>query len=143
MSDTTDVGFRKWLGLTYEVMEDERAVVSLELDEDKRNVRDVAHGGIVASLVDVAMGTAAAGGNYATRQRYVVTLELKVNYLAPARGTKLTAEAKVVKGGARTFVVECRVTTDEGVECAMALGTFITRRRTEQDAAKEAAGLPR
>ena len=44
----SDVGFRKWLGLTYEVMEDDHAVVSLELNEDKRNVRDVAHGGIVA-----------------------------------------------------------------------------------------------
>jgi uncharacterized protein (TIGR00369 family) len=139
----SDVGFRKWLGLTYEVMEDDHAVVSLELNEDKRNVRDVAHGGIVASLIDVAMGTAAAGGNYSTRQRYVVTLELKVNYLAPARGSKLTATAKVVKGGARTFVVECRVMTDLGEECAMALGTFITRRRTEEDAAREAAGLPR
>jgi uncharacterized protein (TIGR00369 family) len=139
----SDVGFRKWLGLTYEVMEDERAVVSLELDEDKRNVRDVAHGGIVASLVDIAMGTAAASGNYETRKRYVVTLELKVNYLAPARGSKLTAEAKVVRGGARTFVVECRVVTDLGEECAMALGTFITRRRTGQDAAREAAGEPR
>lgn len=139
----SDVGFRKWLGLTYEVMEDDYAVVSLELNDDKRNVRDVAHGGIVASLIDVAMGTAAAGGNYSTRQRYVVTLELKVNYLAPARGSKLTATAKVVKGGARTFVVECRVVTDSGEECAMALGTFITRRRTEEDAAREAAGLPR
>lgn len=139
----SDVGFRKWLGLTYEVMEDDRAVVSLELNEDKVNVRDVAHGGVVASLVDVAMGTAAAGGNYGTRKRYTVTLELKVNYLAPARGKKLTAEAKVVRGGSRTFVVECRVHTDEGVECAMALGTFITRRRTEDDAKREAEGLPR
>ncbi|HKK30225.1 MAG TPA: PaaI family thioesterase [Alphaproteobacteria bacterium] len=138
----SDVGFRKWLGLTYEVMDDERAVVSLELDEEKRNVRDVAHGGIVASLVDVAMGTAAAGGNYATRKRYVVTLELKVNYLAPARGNKLTAEAKVVRGGARTFVVDCRVTTDLGDECAAALGTFITRRRTEEDVAREGANIP-
>jgi len=139
----SDVGFRKWLGLAYEIMEDDRAVVSLELDDDKRNVRDVAHGGVVASLVDIAMGTAAAGGNYETRQRYVVTLELKVNYLAPARGNKLTATAQVVRGGARTFVVECRVVTDLGEECAMALGTFITRRRTGRDAEREAQGLPR
>ena len=139
----SDVGFRKWLGLTYEVMEDDRAVVSLELDEDKRNVRDVAHGGVVASLMDIAMGTAAAGGNYETRKRYVVTLELKVNYLAPARGNKLTAEAKVIRGGGRTYVVEGRVVTDLGEECAAALGTFMTRRRTEDDAAREEQGLPR
>lgn len=43
----------------------------------------------------------------------------------------------------RTFVVECRVVTDLGEECAMALGTFITRRRTDQDAEREEKGLPR
>ena len=49
----------------------------------------------------------------------------------------------MVRGGARTFVVECRVVTDLGEECAMALGTFITRRRTGRDAEREALGLPR
>src|SRR3546814_17812777 len=94
-----DVGFRKWLGLNYREMADGHAVVSIELDEDKR---DVAHGGIVASLIDVAMGTAAGGGNYDTRRRLVVTLELKVNYLAPATGGTLIATAAVVRAGSRT-----------------------------------------
>ncbi len=123
-----DVGFRKWLGLEYEVMEDGHAVVSLRLDEDKRNLRDVAHGGIVASLIDVAMGTAAAGGNYDSRKRLVVTLEMKVNYLAPATGDRLTAVADVVRAGSRTSVVRCEVKTDDGGVCAVGLGTFITRR---------------
>lgn len=123
-----DVGFRKWLGLDYEVMTDEQAVVSLGLDADKVNVRGVAHGGIVASLVDVAMGTAAGGGNYDTRKRLVATQELKVNYLAPAKGVRLTATADVVRSGSRAVVVLCNVVTDTGVHCATALGTFMTRR---------------
>lgn len=129
----SDVGFRKWLGLNYEVMEDDRAIVSLELDEDKRNVRDVAHGGVVASLIDVAMGTAASGGNYATRKRLMVTLEMKVNYLAPAAGEKLTAVAHVVRAGGRTSVVRCDVTTNRGELCAVGLGTFATRREHSND----------
>ena len=129
----TDVGFRKWLDLDYEVMEDGHAVVSIRLDENKRNLRDVAHGGIVASLIDVAMGTAAAGGNYDTRKRLVVTLEMKVNYLAPAEGDALTATADVIRAGSRTSVVRCEVRTDRGEVCAVGLGTFIARRPHEND----------
>lgn len=123
-----DVGFRKWLGLDYEEMTDERAIVSLDLNGDKVNVRGVGHGGVVASLVDVAMGTAAGGGNYDTRKRLVATQELKVNYLAPARGDRLTATATVVRAGSRAIVVTCDVMTDAGVHCATSLGTFMTRR---------------
>ena len=123
-----DVGYRKWLGLDYELMSDEQAIVSLDLNADKVNVRGVGHGGIVASLIDVAMGTAAGGGNYDTRKRLVATQELKVNYLAAATGARLTATANVVRAGSRTVVVACDVMTDTGIHCATALGTFMTRR---------------
>jgi uncharacterized protein (TIGR00369 family) len=128
-----DVGFRKWLGLTYEEMTDEQATVSLDLDGDKVNVRGVGHGGVVASLVDVAMGTAAGGGNYDTRKRLVATQELKVNYLAAATGARMTATAKVIRAGNRSIVVSCDVLTDTGVHCATALGTFMTRRVSAGD----------
>ena len=128
-----DVGFRRWLGLDYRVMEDGHAIVALKLDDDKRNLREVAHGGIVASLIDVAMGTAAAGGNYDTRKRSMVTLEMKVNYLAPAVGDELIATANVVRAGSRTSVVRCEVKTDRGEVCAAGLGTFISRRPHRND----------
>jgi len=123
-----DVGFRKWLDLDYRVMEDGHAVVAINMNEDKRNLRDVAHGGVVASLIDIAMGTAAAGGNYDTRKKLVVTLELKINYLAPATGKQLIATADVIRAGSRTSVVRCEVANDRGEVCAAGLGTFITRR---------------
>lgn len=129
----SDVGFRKWMSLDYEVMEDGHAVVSCTLDEDKYNARDVAHGGVVAALIDIAMGTAACGGNYGTRLRPMVTLEMKVNYVAPARGSRLTAVADVVRAGSRTAVVRCEVTTDLGEVCAAGLGTFIARRPHPND----------
>lgn len=116
-------------------MLDTRAVVALKLDEEKRNYGGVAHGGIVASLVDIAMGTAAAGGNYETRTRYLVTLEMKVNYLAPAVGEGLVATAEIIRLGGRTIVTKCDVLTDSGELCATGLGTFITRKPNAMDEA--------
>lgn len=130
-----DEGFRKWLGVEYEVMEDGHAVVGLTLTEDMRNLRGVAQGGIVAALIDIAMATAAAGGNYDTRKRPMATLEMKVNYLAAANGPRLTATADVVRAGSRTSVVRCEVYDAHGDVCAAGLGTFMTRRLHPTDPA--------
>ena len=123
-----DEGFRKWLGVDYEVMEDGHAVVGLTLTDEMRNLRGVAQGGIVATIIDIAMATAAAGGNYDTRLRPMATLEMKVNYLAAANGPRLTAMADVIRAGSRTSVVRCEVVDTTGNVCAAGLGTFMTRR---------------
>jgi len=123
-----DEGFRKWLGVEYEVMEDGHAVVGLNITDDMRNLRQVVQGGIIAALIDVAMATAAAGGNYDTRRRPMATLEMKVNYLAAATGNRLTAVADVIRAGSRTAVTRCEVYFGDGEVCAAGLGTFMTRR---------------
>lgn len=123
-----DVGFRRWLGVEYEAMEDGHAVIGVAVTDDMRNQRGVVQGGVLAALIDVAMGTAAGGGNYDTRKRPVVTLELKVNYLAAATGDRLTARADVIRAGARTSVVRCDIFAADGTHCATGLGTFISRR---------------
>ncbi len=129
----SDEGFRKWLGVEYEVMEERRAVVGMPVREEMRNLRGVVQGGAVAALIDVGMATAASGGNYDTRLRPMVTLEMKINYLAPATGDRLTCICDVVSAGSRTAVVRCEVHTAEGKVCAAALGTFMTRRVHKTD----------
>jgi acyl-CoA thioesterase len=123
-----DVGFRKWLGINYDAMEDGHAEISLAITDDMRNQRDVVQGGVIASVIDVAMGTAAGGGNYDTRKRPLATLELKVNYLAPATGDTMSATADVIRMGSRAIVVKCDVFRGDGELCATGLGTFMTRR---------------
>ena len=54
-----DDGFRKWLGVEYTVMEDGHAVVHMNVRPEMQNLRNMCQGGIVASLIDVAMATAA------------------------------------------------------------------------------------
>ena len=123
-----DEGFRKWLGVEYEVMEPDHSVVGMPVREEMRNLRGVVQGGAVAALIDVGMATAASGGNYDTRLRPMVTLEMKINYLAPATGDRLTCVSDVVSAGSRTSVVRCEVRNEKGVVCACGLGTFMTRR---------------
>jgi uncharacterized protein (TIGR00369 family) len=123
-----DEGFRKWLGVEYEVMEDGHAVVGLNITDDMRNLREVVQGGVVAALVDIAMATAASGGNYDTRLRPMATLEMKLNYVAAATGDRLKAVADVIRASSRTSVVRCEVFRGDGEICAAAMGTFMTRR---------------
>ena len=63
----------------------------------------------------------------------MATLELKVNYTAPAKGDRLTATADVIRAGARTSVVRCEITREDGEVCAAGLGTFMMRRVHETD----------
>lgn len=128
-----ETGYRKWLGLEYEVMEDGHAIVHMPIRPEMRNLRDVVQGGAVASLIDVAMATAASGGNQDTRTKPMATLELKVNYLAAATGARLTAKADVIRSGNRTSVLRCDIYDDKGNVCATGLGTFIARRVSSKD----------
>jgi len=58
---------------------------------------------------------------------------MKINYLAPATGDRLTCISDVVSAGSRTAVVRCEVVNDQGKVCAAGLGTFMTRRVHESD----------
>lgn len=67
------------------------------------------NGGTIASLVDVSSGYCAVS-NY-DDDCYVVTVELKVNYLNPALGDNLLSKSYVVKGGKKISVIRTEIFT--------------------------------
>lgn len=70
------------------------------------------NGAMIASLVDVSSGYAAV--SHYEEDCYVVTVELKVNYLRPAMGDALISKSYVVKGGAKISVIRTEIyTVDE------------------------------
>ena len=83
------------------------------------------HGGVIAALADHA-----AGGAVTTalpEGRIAVTIDLHVNFLAPADGTILNAKARAVQVGSTVGVAQVDLTTNnEGCErtCAIALATL-------------------
>jgi uncharacterized protein (TIGR00369 family) len=73
------------------------------------------HGGSLATLIDVAAGTAAAiGSGFQPGRQTIVTADLHVRYLGRPKGDIVRAVAKVLKAGRQLVVVECQVTDDEG-----------------------------
>jgi uncharacterized domain 1 len=81
-----------------------------------------AHGGIIATLADTAM-SAATNTIDGTVYR---TLEMNINYLAPAyEDSELIAEAYVIYPGQKIAVVESKLFDREGTPIAKSRGTYI------------------
>ncbi|HET9728265.1 MAG TPA: PaaI family thioesterase [Acidimicrobiia bacterium] len=71
------------------------------------------HGGAIATLVDVASGSAAArAGTFRPGENTLVTADLHVRYLGRPKGAVVRAEARVMRAGRQLIVVECRVADD-------------------------------
>jgi uncharacterized protein (TIGR00369 family) len=65
------------------------------------------HGAVLGAVGDNAGGYAAL--TLAPSDREVLTVEFKVNFLAPARGERLVARGEVVTAGRRLFVCRAEV----------------------------------
>lgn len=120
--------YYRLLGLRAEAGEPAgRSKLLLDSRSDLENSRGDVHGGVIASLLDAAMGVAVRSaqkpGEGAT------TVSLTVHYVAPGRGT-LTARGRVVRTG-RTFAsVEASVSDARDNVVAHAISTMriITRK---------------
>ncbi len=111
--------FRDHVGLSVEPAEDGTSRVVVNAGDDHLNDRGAVHGGVLATMIDAAMGTAvSSSGGEAP-----VTVSLTVTYLEPGRPGRLEARAQVRKRGKRLMVVEAEVVQDGDV-VADALATF-------------------
>lgn len=86
--------FSKLLGLSYPIYEDGVCKAALEIDDRLINNYGTAHGGVIYSLADVAMG--AAVWSILDDDEICKTVEVKINYIKPALPGTLTCEAKVL-----------------------------------------------
>jgi len=114
--------FHRGLGL--EVLEASPGVVRLSMParEDQLNLLGSIHGGILATLADIAMGLAVR--TEAGEERRHTTIDLDIRFLRGAGPGSLTAEGRTVRVGSRIAVAEARVASEDGVEVARASGTY-------------------
>ena len=117
-------GFRELVGIELSEAEEGRAVVSMRPGDRHLNPAGTVHGGASSTLVDVAMAEALNTTLDEEAER-PVTVEMKVNYMAPAKPGVIVAAARVRKGGKRVTVVEAEVVQEEDEEVvALATGTY-------------------
>jgi len=110
------------LGIRRTSMAGGRSVFELAIGPDHMNPHGVVHGGVVSTLVDFAMGGALT--SLLEPGERCATLEMKVNYLAPAVSGDLRAEARVVSRSRRVAVMEARVYGEADRLIALATGSF-------------------
>ena len=83
------------------------------------------HGGVISGLADHAAGAAATTALPA--EKIAVTVDLHVNFLAPANGTSIIARARAVQTGNTICVVAVEVFSQADTQetlCAMATVTL-------------------
>jgi acyl-coenzyme A thioesterase 13 len=100
--------FNDLVGPFYAKRENDAIALGLRIEERHCNSRGICHGGLLATLADVALGYAcvAAGGAQAKSGSFVTT-NLSVDYLAPARvGDWVQSEVKVLNPGSRTATAD-------------------------------------
>ena len=102
--------------------------VFMKINPNHLQSAGVVQGGLIVTLADYALFLAV--DSVVEPGTATVTVELKLNFLEPARDGELTATAKVVSPAGRIIVAEMHVTDDRQSIIAQGLGTsmVVTRR---------------
>lgn len=114
-----DIPFATHCGIEEVGRVDGATRLRVRLGPEHANNLGMGHGGLICTLLDIALGTAAR----TAIGRPVMTLDMQVMFLSPARGT-LLAEGRVVRAGRSILFCEAEATTEEGELVARATGVF-------------------
>jgi acyl-CoA thioesterase len=115
--------FLEMLGTELVEKGDGRATLALNLSEMHLRTRGIAHGGVIATLLDTAMGVAVS--TQTPDGSFAVTCQLNVNFVRPGwNGERLLINAEVSHTGATTAVARADMTTEDGASVAISSGTF-------------------
>ena len=116
--------FYRLLGMEVAGLERGCALISLEAGSDHLDERGVVHPGVVFALADAASGVSLAT-LFHRGSRRVVTVEMKVNFVAPAGKGTLTGRGRVVAEDGDMAVCEAEVLDGGGALVAVSMATFM------------------
>lgn len=115
------VPFTRLVGAQREFSEGGRARLVLDARPELGNVIGAVHGGVLVTLLDVAMASAAV--SLFDFARTAVTLNLNTSFLAPGHG-RLAADGEVVQHDDSVAWCRASVTDAAGRVVAQAQGSF-------------------
>ena len=117
--------FAKLAGLRFPEAAGHRC--EMKIEEKLLNVNGTVHGGAISTLADVSMGYALI--EHLREDERMVTVEMKINYVAAVSSGVLSAEAELIDRSRNLAVLESRVECG-GKLVAKAMGTFYISRKT-------------
>jgi uncharacterized protein (TIGR00369 family) len=115
--------FLAHLGIVLEDLAPDRARLSMPFTDSLPTSGDVVHGGAISSLIDTTAAAAAWSGAEVPERIRASTVGISAEFLAPAHGRGVIADARVLRRGAITFLA-VDVASDDGEQVAAALVTY-------------------
>jgi uncharacterized protein (TIGR00369 family) len=100
------------IGAQLEAVEAGRCIIELAVRDELTQQHGYVHGGIVGMIADSAGGYAAF--SLMPADASVLTVEYKINMLAPAAGERLVATGEVLKPGRTLSIVRADVVALQG-----------------------------
>ena len=100
-------GFMRTVGAALESVEPGTVTITCAFENGLTQQHGLLHGGLLATLLDVACGYAALSVMPADRE--VLTVEFKINFLKPAKADTLAATGQVLRAGKTIIASESEV----------------------------------
>jgi acyl-coenzyme A thioesterase PaaI-like protein len=109
-----------------------RLVVDVPLVERVKNYRGHLFGGFAPAYVDlIALRTVSAGQSLDAPHGWLVTVNLRVEYLEPVDGPRFVIESKILHRRGRTILVEVRFRDPPGT--LLLFATVLLREKPPRD----------
>jgi uncharacterized protein (TIGR00369 family) len=114
-------GFHRLIGVQLDDAHPGEVDVSLQIEPRHLNLQGLLHGGLIATLADIAMGLAVRTKlEPGTRH---VTVALDMQYLSAARNGRVSAKGRVVRAGQQIAQADADVLDAQGKLLARARST--------------------
>ena len=122
--DGPDGPFAALLGIRPGASADGVGTALMTVADQHRQRAGVVQGGILVALADYAFFRACR--SVLKPGEHAVTIELKLNFIAPARDGELTARSVIKSRGGRIIVGDMEIRGADGSLIAAGIGTYMT-----------------
>jgi uncharacterized protein (TIGR00369 family) len=123
-SPETLVGFNALLGFRLTDWRPGFAQMDCAIDERHLNRAGILHGGVLATVLDAALGFTGVYNPEPGRRRRCVTLSMTIQYLCQAKGGTIRCTAEQKGGGKSVFMASGEVRGPDGTLLATAQGVY-------------------
>lgn len=122
-------GFTRYTGIEEtHLLDDGRVEAEIEVREEHLNEGGVVHGGLLATALDVVMGSAVVATLDLEGGQWCATQSLTTDFVRPVRGGRILAIGEIDRRGTLAANVSGHVEDEEGRLVARATGVWAIRR---------------
>ena len=127
-SAADDAKFDHYLGLQLVEVEEGKVILKSHTRDTHKNINGAIHGGILASIADIAMGFSCV-----TLKKQIVTLDMNIGYIKNVPvGNTITAIGKVLSNGRKIMRTSCEIYHENVLLTSVQATFYVTGEYTEE-----------